>query len=507
MKKTAIAIMIITIASKFLGFIREITLSYFYGASAVSDAYLIALTIPSVIFAFIGTGLATSYIPLYSNITHEKGVSRADQFTNNIINFVVVFCTIFVLLGLIFTEPLVKIFASGFTGETLQLAALFTRITLLGIFFTGVIHIFSGYLRIKNNFVIPALVGFPLNIITIAAIALSANHNIAVLAIGSVIATASQLLLLIPFVRQKGFRYRFVLDRHDAYLKKLLYLSIPIIISVSVNQINILVDRTLASQIVEGGISALNYANKLNLFIHGIFVVSITTVMYPLISRMAAEKNISGLKKVLAEAISGINLLVIPATVGMMIFAEPIVRLLFGRGAFDEQAIILTATALLFYTLGMLGIGLREVLSNAFYAFQDTKTPMINAAIAVGLNIILNIILSRYMGIGGLALATSISALFCTFLLFISLRKKIGHFGLLDISRSFLKIVVASLLMGVIARTAYGALLTQWSANLALLASIIIGAGVYFVIIYFLKIKEVEEFINVAKKELKGLRE
>lgn len=506
MKKTALALMVISILSKFVGFIREITLAYFYGASTVSDAYLIALTIPSVIFAFVGTGVATTYIPLYSSIVQEKGVSRADRFTNNLLNFNFLFCTFIVLIGLIFTVPLVKLFAVGFSGETLKLAVFFTRITLFGIYFSAVIYIFSGYLQIKHNYLIPAAIGFPFNFIIIIAMAMSAKHSLPVLALGSVLATASQLLLLIPFIQKKGFRYQWVLDKNDEYLKKLLYLSLPIIISTSVNQINVLVDRTLASQIVEGGISALNYANRLNLFVHGIFVASIATVMYPAIAKMAAEKNISGLKKVLAEAISGINLLIVPATVGAMIFAEPIVRFLFGRGVFDEQAITLTAVALFFYALGMAGLGLRTVLSQAFYSLQDTKTPMLNATIAVVLNIILNIILSRYLGIGGLALATSISALFCTLLLFISLRKKIGHFGLRQITLSLLKIVLASLVMGLVASWSYGIFLRQGSANFALMAAIAIGVGVYFSLIYFLKIKEVQEILLLIQQEIHKLR-
>jgi len=184
----------------------------------------------------------------------------------------------------------------------------------------------------------------------------------------------------------------------------MVYIALPVIIGVSVNQINVLVDRTIASRVAEGGITALNYASRLNGFVQGIFVLSITTALYPMISKMVAESNMEGLKKSVSEAISGINLLVIPATVGSMIFAEPVVMLLFGRGKFDVEAIAMTSAALFFYSLGMLGFGLREVLSRAFYSLQDTKTPAINATIAVVMNIIPNIILSKYMGIGGLAL-------------------------------------------------------------------------------------------------------
>lgn len=503
MKKTAILLMLITIISKIFGFARDITLSYFYGASSISDAYLISLTIPTVIFSFIGTGISTGYIPMYSKIEREYGEKEGNRYTNNLVNILMIICTIMIIFGLLFTDKIVKIFALGFEGETLALAVQFTKIGLLGIYFTGLIYIFNGFLQIKGNYVIPALIGFPMNFFIILSIFLSSNTNIIVLSIGSVVATASQLALLIPFIHKKGYRYKFILDIKDKHIKNMAYIALPVIIGVSVNQINVLVDRTLASSIAVGGISALNYANRLNLFVQGLFVISIATAMYPMISRMAAENNISGLKKSVSEAINSINILVIPATVGAMIFAEPVVKFLFGRGAFDPQAISMTSNALFYYSLGMVGFGLEVILKRAFYSLQDTKTPMINAAIAMAMNIVLNIILSKYMGLGGLALATSISAIFCTVLLFISFRKKIGSFGMKNITISSIKILCASLVMGIIAKLSYDILLKHISANLSLIASIIIGAVVYFVIIYFMKIEEVDSMINIVKKKLK----
>jgi putative peptidoglycan lipid II flippase len=503
MKKTALLLMIITILSKIFGFTRDITLSYFYGASNLSDVYLISLTIPSVIFSFIGAGISTGYIPMYSKIENNNGAKEANGYTNNLVNILILLCTIIVILGLLFTNQIVKVFASGFEGETLALAVYFTKISLVGIYFTGLIYIFNGFLQLKGNYTIPALVGFPFNFFIILSIFISSNTNIIVLALGSVVATASQLFLVLPFAYKKGYRYKFILNIKDEHIKTMAYIALPVIIGVSVNQINTLVDRTLASRIAEGGISALNYANRLNGFVQGIFVLSIATVMYPMISKMAAENNVKGLKKTLSEAISSINLLVLPATLGAMIFAEPVVRLLFGRGAFDANAISMTSYALFFYSIGMVGFGLREVLSRAFYSMQDTKTPMMNAAIAMVMNIILNIILSKFLGIGGLALATSISAIFCTALLFVSLRKKIGPFGMKSITISFIKILCASLVMGVIAKITYNTLLNSISANLSLIISIVIGALVYFVIIYFIKIEEVDNMVNALKKKLK----
>jgi len=503
MKRIAIVLMLITIFSKLFGFLREITLSYFYGASSISDAYLISLTIPGVIFSFVGTGLATGYIPMYSKIKNDYGEEDASKFTNNLTNIIVLLSSIIILFGLLFTEQLVLIFASGFEGETLELAVKFTRISLIGVFFSGLVYIYNGYLQIKSNFIVPALIGFPLNIIIITSIYLSSHNNILILIIGSVIATASQLLFILPFVFKKGHKYKFIIDIKDQHFKTMAYMALPIIIGVSVNQINVLVDRTLASQIAIGGISALNYANKLNGFVQGLFVVSISTVMYPMISKMSAERNIIGLKKAVSEALTGVNLLVIPATIGFMIFTEPIVKLLFGRGAFDSTAMAMTSQALFFYAIGMIGFGLRDILSRAFYSLQDTKTPMINASIAVVMNIILNIILSKYLGIGGLALATSISALFCTLLLLFSLRKKIGPLGLKNTSITFIKILSASIIMGIISKLSYDSLINYLSGNLSLLIAIAIAGIVYFFIIYFIKIEEVDTMILRVKIKMK----
>ncbi|MDF2520156.1 MAG: murein biosynthesis integral rane protein MurJ [Clostridia bacterium] len=502
MRKTALILMLLTILSKVFGLARDITLSYFYGASNISDIYLISITIPMTIFAFIGTGISTGYIPMYSRIDKLDGTRQADSFTNNLVNGLLLICTLFIIVGGIFTDELVKAFASGFKGDTLLLAAKFTRVSLLGIYFTAIIYVFSGYLQMKGNYTIPALIGFPLNFFMILSIIASSHTNVIVLSIGSVVAAIAQFLLLLPFIYKKGFRYKFTFYLKNKYVRDMIIVAAPAIFGVSVNQINVLVDRTIASSLVVGGISALNYANKLNGFVQGIFVLSISTALFPMISKMAAGNNVSGLKRSVSEAIGGVNLLVIPITIGSMIFAEPVVKLLFGRGAFDAQAISMTSTALFYYSIGMIGYGLREVLSRTFYSLQDTKTPMYNAAIALIMNIVLNIILSRYMGIGGLALATSISALFCTGLLFISLHKKIGSFGLKNMSYSFIKILVASLLMGLIAKLSFNSLTNILSQNLSLLVAIAMGAISYFVIIYFMKIDDVDAAVSTLKRKL-----
>ena len=507
MKKTVVILMLLTILSKILGFGRDIFLSYFYGASNISDIYLISLTIPTVIIAILGKGISAGFVPMYTRIEQRDGIEEANQYTNNVINFVILFCTLIFILGLVFTESIVKLFASGFTGETLDLTITFSRITLIGVYFIGLNYVYTAYLQIKGVFVIPTLMGLPANILMIASIFLSIHTNIYTLSIGSLIALFSQFLLLLIFGYKSNYRYKYNLDYKDEKIRKMFILALPAILGTSVAQINLLIDRSLASQIVVGGITALKYSSTLSGVIIGIFVLSISSVLYPKISKICAENKMEELKSVLSSATGAINLLVIPAIVGLLIFAEPFVELLFGRGQFDSKAIAMTSSALFFYAIGLIGLSHREILTNTFYSLQDTKTPMINAATAMGLNIVLNFVLSSFLGISGLALATSISAIFCTILLLINLRRKIGHLGLKNMAYTFIKILFASLAMGGISKLIYDFLLNELGLIFSLMISICSGALVYFILIYYMKIKEIDLVIIELRNKLNMKKE
>lgn len=485
---------------------RDIILAYFYGTSNISDVFLIALTIPTVIFSIISKSISVGFIPLYTDIERNDGITAAEQYTNNIVNLVIVSSTIILVFGQIFTENIVKLFASGFEGETLDLTVAFTRITLVGVYFTGLIYVYSSYLQVKGIFVVPALIGLPSNLIIVGSIFISAYTNIYFLSLGSLIAAILQFLFLLIYVYKIDYRYKIKLNFIDKNIKRMIVLASPAILGASVTQINLLIDRTMASQITEGGITALSYASTLSVVIIGIFVLSISSVIYPKIAKMSTENNMEELKKVFSGAMNAVNILVLPVTVTCMIFAEPIIELMFGRGQFDSQAIAMTSSALFFYSIGIIGLSHREILSNTFYALQDTKTPMINAAISMIVNIILNIILAPFLGISGLALASSISALFCSILLLINLRKKIGNMDLRNLFYSFIKIILASTIMGIGSKFVYYSLFKYINLTFSLLISVVFGTFIYLAITHFLKIKEVNTLVSNIEGKLKEIK-
>ncbi|MCM3711644.1 murein biosynthesis integral membrane protein MurJ [Sporosarcina luteola] len=505
MKKTALILMVIAVLSKITGFLRDITLSFFYGATSISDVYIISITITSVLFSLIILGVSTAYIPMFKQIEHEKDHHSASVFTNNLLNIVLLITTVVIIIGLCFSHVLVKIFALGFDGETLKTAVLFTRIGLLSLFFTSLTQLFISYLQLKGKFIIPAMVGLPFNIIIMISIFIGYQFNMIYLAIGSVFAAFVQLLFLLPSIRKTDYQYIPILNFADKDIKKLVVIIIPVMIGISIDQINLMVDKTLASTLIEGGISALTYASRLNDFVQGIFVLSFVAVMFPLISNMAAEKKTEDFKASINDVTSSVILIVVPASIGIMILAEPIIRLLFGHGHFDEHAVEMTSHALFFYSIGMIGYGFREVLNRTFYSLQDSKTPMYNASISVALNIVLSLLLSSYMGIGGIALATSISALFCSILLAIHLRRKIGSFGLKGNLVIFIKATIASTVMGLIVYILNEYLLYGWNEVVKMMLVVCIGSVVYLLVIILFRGQESKKIINFFKSLLRKL--
>lgn len=496
--KSAFWLMIATMLAKVLGFVREMVLMYSYGTGVHSDVFITSMNIPTVLFAVIGSALATTFIPLYHESLEEGGEESALRFTNNILNNVIILCVIIFILGFIFAEPLVKLFAMKFTGEKLILTVKFVRIMIVGIIFIGISNIMTSILQIKGNFFIPGLIAVPNNIIIIIAIiTASITGNIYIMAIGGLLGMLSQLLLQLPFAMRYGYKFKNTLDIKDKYVKKMIIMVAPVLIGVCVNQINTMVDRSLASGLGDGVISALNSANRLNWFVMGLFIVTLTSVIYPTLSKQSNEEDKEGFVKSVYMGVNSAILLVLPVSIGAIILATPIVRILFERGAFNDKSTIMTSTALVFYSIGMIGQGIRNILDRVFYSLKDTRTPMINSIISVTLNIVLNIVFVKIMGYGGLALATSLSFIICTVLLFISLKKKMGYFGEDKIIKTFIRSLISSIIMGIAVYIIYTVLSNKLGTEfigdvLSLLGSIIVGFLVYVCLIVVFNVEEVK---------------
>jgi putative peptidoglycan lipid II flippase len=498
---SAVALMGVTLFSKILGFLRDVALASSYGAGAVSDAYLMALNIPTVVFALISTSLATSFIPMYTEIEEQKGEKESLKFTNNVISIVFIISAISIILAMIFTEPLVKLFAMGFEGETLDLTIQFTRIFMLGVGFVGVSYILKSYLEIKGKFVITGLMTLPYNLLILVSIVASVKFGITTLAVGTLIALLSQLLIELPCSISQGLKYKPSINLKDENLKKMAILIVPILFGASVAQLNSIIDKNLASTLAAGSLSAMNYAYKLNIFVTGIFIASITSVVYPLFSRLTSENNVTELKKAIVTALNSMSLIVVPVSIGAFILAEPIVQVLFERGEFTHEHTVITAGVLACYAIGMLATGFRDIIVRVFYSLQDTKTPMANSVLCVVFNIIFNLVLIKYLKASGLALASSLAVLFSTIILTLKLRKKIGKFNGKLVASTVFKTCIAGALMSFTTLMSYNAL-ELFNQKIALFAAIFVGAITYGIAVFILKVDSCEYVLNIVKNKI-----
>lgn len=502
MKTTAIILMIITIVSKIFGFTREIVLSYFYGTGIVADAFVIAITIPYSLFNFVTIGVSTSFIPIFSEVENESGLSHAEQFTSNLMNIIFIISLVFTVIGVLVAEPLVKLFAMGFTGEQLELSIFFVQVMFLSLFAAGYASIFRGYLQIKTDYVTPSTYGIIMNVVVIIAIVISSLLGTTSLALGTCIAMIVQYAPFIRASRRKGYRHNWFINIRDHRIIQVLLTSIPIILGIAVSDINVIVDKSLASSIGNGGVSIMNYAAKVNSFVTGIVVLSIGAVVYPVMSKHTAENDMLGYKRTIIDAINLSSLLIIPATIGFMLYARPIINMLFKRGQFNEQDVILVGGVLFFYSIGLMGTSIMDIFSKAFYSLRDMKTPVKVSTTVVAINISFSILLSRFIGLRGLALGSSIAVLAGGTLLFFLLQKKVGSLGNTGIFKNIAKILLCSAIMGALSYTVFTLLLPRFGSNISLLIAIGVAVVVYLVLVIVMRVEGVMEFVGDVRKRM-----
>lgn len=492
----AFILMIINVLSKAMGFFRDVLLSYYYGTGEVATAFQIAFAIPYTILGFVIQGFSVNFIPTYTSLKNEKGRKYADNFTNNLVNLILIISIFATLLAFIFAKQIVFLFAMGYSGEIFELSVMFTRITILGMFAQLLNSVFKGYLNVYGNFVVPGSTGFLYNAIIILFLILSNKLGTIYAPVGVAIGTIIQYVPYIPALRKVGYRHKPVLKLHDKNVKRLLILALPVIIGVAVNQINHIIDKNLASFISEKGISVLTYSLRLYEFVWGIMIVSITTSIFPTLSRLALT-SIPKFKSQIMKTIGSILYLVVPASFGMMVFSKEIITLIYRRGKFDDSDVLIVSGILFYYSLGLIGLGVRDVLSGSFYSLKMTKIPLINSIEMVGMNIILSIVLSKFMGINGLALGSTIASAFGAINLYYKLKGKIGNFKYQRLLNNTIKISISTFIMCLVSKMIFMILNMKLSSNLSFLISLFFAGLTYALVSVLLRTDQALAILRV----------
>ncbi len=528
LKKNIGSMSIAVFLSRISGLLRDQIFAYFFGVSFVADAFNFAYTIPNLLRRLFGEGaLGAAFIPIYQETGVQKGKKNQIDFAINVLSLLTLFLSFLSILGIVFAPLIIKILTvylpniaknlfsaqnigSGFDKRTFLLTVKLTRILFPYLFFIGISSTLIAILNSHNKYFIPGLSSALLNISMIAVL-FFANlfhlHNSTTLAIilsiGVIIGGFLQVIINFPLLKKIGYtiRFNFSLKENKA-LKELWTKFLPGVWGIAVRQINLLVDKTLASMLITGSISALNYGNRIMELPLSIFGVAIGTAVIPHFSKNVASKNFDELNEKLSYAVSLIAFIMMPVTVLIFIEGKDYLQILFMRGAFDEKALLMSYNALLFYSLGLIFYAWNRVYTAVFYAMKNTKTPFIIATVTVFFNIGLNLYFMNIFNYKGLALATSVSSLLQFIILLYILRKKYRFLKLFTVITDVVKIAISSLVTFFIIKILSERINGHEFFITFIRATIvsITGLLLFFVLSYILKVKIIRSFINHVPK-------
>jgi len=449
-----------TITSRILGLVREQVMAYYFGAGDANDAFRVASRIPNLVRDLFAEGaMSAAFVPNYTRTLTLEGRERSWDLANSVINALLIVTGIIVVLGVVFAEPLVRFYASNFSAVPgkLELTIHLARIVTPFLTLVAVAAVLMGMLNSLGHFFVPALSPAMFNVATIvmviAMVPLAPRlgiQPITIVAIATLVGGLGQLAIQWPPLRREGFRYRPVLNFRDEGLRRVLLLMGPGTIGMATTQINVFVNTQLATGQGTGAVSWLEFAFRLMYLPIGLFGVSIGTAATPAISRLVAEKDFARIRATLAHGLGLMFFLNLPATVGLMVLAQPIIAVIFQRGRFTPGDTLATAAALQLYAIGLIGYSVVRIISPTFYALGHSRIPVMVSAGSVLVNIVLSVSFVNVMGYRGLALGTSITAIVNASLQLFLLRKEIHGIEGAHIAASFARVIVASAVMGVV---------------------------------------------------------
>ncbi len=515
-------LMVTMIASRILGYVRDVIIYNSFGQNRITDAYHAAFSIPDFLYMIlVGGALSSAFIPVFSSYVN-KDKEEGWRVASIVLNWVIILLLIGIALGIAFTPQLIQLLVPGFDETYMELTVALTKIMFIQVFFMALSGISQGILQSYKRFTSPAVGSVLYNLgIIIGGLVLAGpverlfpGYGIAGFSIGVVLGAMINFLVQVPSLKKVGFRYYPSFDLSHPGVKSIMVLMIPVFIGLSIEEINSFVSQALASDLEPGMLAALKSGQRLMQLPVGVFAIAIAVAVFPTMTAHVAKGEMDEFQQSASLGLRSVLFITIPAAVGLAVLRVPIVRFMyeFQGGAFTPEATIATADALLFYCIGLFAYGAIHVLSRTFYSLQNTMTPVFASVSSIAVNICLSIALVRPMGHTGLALAYSLSGIFNMVLLLLLLKKKTGSVDEKNLLASFGKIILASACMGaVVFFAAWGCESLLGTAgklaqSVQLAVSIGIGAVVYALITISLKMDEADMVKGVLLRKFKRRR-
>ena len=508
--KTIGIVMVLTLLGKVMGLYRDHLLAIHYGMGMEASAFYTASRIPRVFFdAVFASAISACFIPVFSEYLESGGKKKAFAFSRAFLTIIGILTLILTGVGMAFSEQFVTLFADGYNAETAALASSLTRIMFPTVFFTGLAFSFVGILQSLDEFNIPALISAVSNAVIIVYFwTLDGKFGVYGLAAAFLVGWLLQAVVQLPALRKKGFTYAPRLEVRSEGMKKVFALMGPVMVSTWVQPINLTINSKFGSHLYDGaGVSAIEYATNLYLVIAGVFILSVTNVIFPKLSRLAAGNEGDAFRDTIRSTLHASLFFVLPMSAGLMVVARPLISFVYGGGEFDDFSVQITSAALGWVSLGMVGYAGQNILSRAYFAQQSGKIPLIAGAASIGVNILLCMMLTDTLAVSGLAIASAVSSTVYALLLLLPMERKGQGVLTKAFCLDFLKMLIATVLMAAAAAFAHRAVSGLVSGKMGELVTLGVsacaGVVVYFAAAFVLRLEEATLTGSLVKQLLK----
>ena len=499
--------MIIMILSRLLALVSTQVYMSFYGADNLElNIYSYAIAIPNTIFNCFGTALSTVFIPIYAGHLAKGENDKAARFANNIITIASAFTAALILIGIALSPVLPKL-TSFDSGEGYSFAVKALMIMMPVMLFYGLNYIFQGILQSNGKYGWPAFVSVPSSLVVIGYVfTLGDKYGVTGLLLATFIGLSLQALILIPPAIKAGFRYSPSFKLKDEDVINAGKMTVPVLIGVSAYQFNMFFNTTMIARF-DGMVTLLTFVQNIVVYMVLAFVYSVTAVVYPKLTASAAEGKMDEYKYTLSSVLSTTLTLLVPITFGFMTVREPMLQLISNYGKITDADIKKAGLLVLMYSIGIIGVGSKEILDRAFYALKDTKFPAINGFIIMAVNVVLSLTLTNIIGAYGIPLAYSVASLTGLVVLLIALRRKIGQYCK-GLGTNFVKCVISGIIMAIAVIAVKLGLDSILSADTLIIrlvklgVPVCVGVAVYAVMVIILKVDAVKPIVDVIKRKV-----
>ncbi|MEA1961829.1 MAG: murein biosynthesis integral membrane protein MurJ [Bacillota bacterium] len=425
--KAFVGVSIVIFVSKLLGFARDIVFASIFGTTVLTDAFQVIFSFPSLLFSSVGTALSSVNIPDLTYYINSRTVEERNRYISNLLAQITLGATLLTVVGIIFAPALTRLIAPGLDGEVAHITMILTRIMMPTLLFVSLTYITQGILQVHSHFLLSASISVPFNLLIIFALVFR-GEDILLLGYVTTIGWLLQFLIQLPILVKEGYHLFPHIDFTNEHTVNLFKQLVPILMGNSLLQLSLIIDRSFATHLSEGTTSALAFGSNLFVTITSIFIVAMSTVVFPRLSKYSLDRDFAQIQQMLSNIFKIFLFILTPYLLLVVCYHQEIIALVYERGAFTRESTVMTASAFLFYSFAVIGYAGQEIFNRVYYALKKFKIPMTVSIICLALNIILNVCLGETHGIAGISLSTSFALLLYALIMGILVYREIGPF-------------------------------------------------------------------------------